>query len=105
MSIIGRILEQKILAARLATNEPELVAIYGRRRVGKTYLVRTFCKGDIIFEFTGIHEATMKTQLENFSQALQLATQSPVALAIPANWLQAYRTTCEASIPEKALHK
>ena len=90
MSITGRILEQKILAARLATTEPELIAIYGRRRVGKTYLVRTFCKDVIIFEFTGIHEATMKTQLENFSQALQLAAKSPVALAIPANWLQAF---------------
>ncbi len=90
MSITGRITEQKILAARLATAEPELIAIYGRRRVGKTYLVRTFCKSSIAFEFTGIHEATMKTQLENFSQTLQLTTKSPVVLAIPANWLQAF---------------
>lgn len=90
MNITGRIAEQKILAAKLATTEPELIAIYGRRRVGKTYLVRTFLKDSIIFEFTGIHEARMKTQLENFSQALQLATKSPVALAIPANWLQAF---------------
>jgi AAA+ ATPase superfamily predicted ATPase len=90
MSITGRILEQKILAARLATTEPELIAIYGRRRVGKTYLVRTFLKDAIVFEFTGIHEATKRTQLENFSQALQLAAKSPVALAIPANWLQAF---------------
>jgi uncharacterized protein len=65
-------------------------AIYGRRRVGKTYLIRTFCKDVIRFEFTGIHEATMKTQLENFSQALQLAAKSAVTLAIPANWLQAF---------------
>lgn len=90
MSITGRIAEQKILAAKLATTEPELIAIYGRRRVGKTYLVRTFLKDSIIFEFTGIHEARMKTQLENFSQALRLATKSPIALAIPANWLQAF---------------
>ncbi|MBS1664932.1 MAG: ATP-binding protein [Bacteroidetes bacterium] len=90
MTIIGRRVEQKMLAARLATNEPELIAVYGRRRVGKTYLVRTFLKDTIVFEFTGIHEATMKIQLENFSQALQLATKSPVALAIPANWLQAF---------------
>jgi len=90
MTITGRAAEQKILAARLATTEAELIAIYGRRRVGKTYLVRTFLKDAIVFEFTGIHKATMKTQLENFSQALQLATKSPVALAIPVNWLQAF---------------
>jgi uncharacterized protein len=75
MNITGRIAEQKILAARLATPEPELIAIYGRRRVGKTYLIRTFCKDALVFEFTGIHETTMKTQLENFSQALQVATK------------------------------
>src|SRR5580704_10875429 len=90
MSIIGRIPEQKILASKLATNEPELIAIYGRRRVGKTYLVRTFYKDSLVYEFTGIHEATMKIQLENFSQALQQAAKSPMALAIPANWLQAF---------------
>ncbi len=90
MSITGRIAEQKILTARLATPEPELIAIYGRRRVGKTYLIRTFCKAAIVFEFTGIHGATMKMQLENFSQTLQLFAKSAVALAIPANWLQAF---------------
>lgn len=90
MSITGRVAEQKILALRLATMEPELIAIYGRRRVGKTYLVRTFVKEEMVFEFAGIHGATMKTQLENFSHALQLATKSDIALAIPANWLQAF---------------
>jgi uncharacterized protein len=90
MNITGRHTEQKIIAARLATNDAELIAIYGRRRVGKTYLVRTFCKNSMVFEFTGIHEATMKTQLENFSQALQLAVKSPVPAAIPNNWLQAF---------------
>lgn len=90
MTITGRFEEQQILAHRLATNEPELIAIYGRRRVGKTYLVRTFCKDSMVFELTGIHEATMKTQLENFSQALQLATQNVLPPAIPATWLQAF---------------
>ena len=75
MKIVGRIAEQKILADRLASSESELIAIYGRRRVGKTYLVRTFCKEEMVFEFTGIHGATMKTQLENFSRALQLAAK------------------------------
>src|ERR1700760_2310007 len=90
LNIIGRIAEQKILAAKLATSEAELIAIYGRRRVGKTYLVRNFYKNSIVFEFTGIHEASMKTQLQNFSQSLQQATKSIVALATPSNWLQAF---------------
>jgi hypothetical protein len=90
MNIIGRHAEQKILAARLASSEPELIAIYGRRRVGKTYLVRTALKNNIVFEFTGIHNAKRQTQLENFSQALQFTTKSVMPIAIPANWLQAF---------------
>ena len=90
MNITGRVAEQQILSARLASAEPELIAIYGRRRVGKTYLVRTFCKKNIVFELTGIHQANMKTQLENFSQTLQLASKSSLALAAPVNWLQAF---------------
>lgn len=90
MEIIGRIEEQQILAGRLASTEAELITVYGRRRVGKTYLVRTYCKKHIVFEFTGIHGAAMKTQLENFSQALQLATRSIAALTTPQSWFQAF---------------
>jgi len=90
MNLTGRIEEQKILAARLASADAELITVYGRRRVGKTYLVRTFCKDSIIFELTGIHEADMKTQLENFSQSLQRAMKSAVPLAVPGTWLQAF---------------
>jgi uncharacterized protein len=89
-NIIGRLEEQKILQAKLMTRESELIAIYGRRRVGKTYLVRTFYQNQIVFEFTGIHEASTKDQLENFSIALQSAIKSSVPLAIPESWLQAF---------------
>jgi hypothetical protein len=90
VGVTGRIPEQAILVSRLASPESELIAIYGRRRVGKTFLVRTFCKNSIVFEFTGIHEASMKVQLENFSQALRQATKSVVALRVPLSWLEAF---------------
>jgi AAA+ ATPase superfamily predicted ATPase len=89
-TIIGRLEEQRLLQARLKTSESELIAVYGRRRVGKTYLIRAFYKNVLAFELTGIHEAGTKTQLENFSLALQAATKSTVPLAIPASWLQAF---------------
>ncbi len=54
-AIIGRIAEQEILARKLATGNPELIAIYGRRRVGKTYLIRAYLKDNIAFEMAGIH--------------------------------------------------
>ncbi len=40
--LIGRVPEQAVLQQTLDSDEPELVAVYGRRRVGKTFLVREF---------------------------------------------------------------
>ncbi|MBC7874324.1 MAG: AAA family ATPase, partial [Ferruginibacter sp.] len=72
------------------SREAELIAIYGRRRVGKTYLVRAICKDSMVFEFTGIHEAGLKDQLQNFIMALQKTTKSRLPMATPGNWLQAF---------------
>lgn len=88
--IVGRAAEQKILTEKLKSKKPELIAIYGRRRVGKTYLIRTFCKKELMFEMSGIHEASLKDQLKNFSLALGHATRSPAPLAIPPDWIQAF---------------
>jgi len=90
MQIIGRKDEKEILDAKIASGEPELIAVIGRRRVGKTYLIRTHCKDLIRFEFTGMHEASMRLQLENFSLAVQSASKSNMKLAVPENWLQAF---------------
>jgi len=89
-NIIGRLEEKKILQARLETPEAELIAVYGRRRVGKTYLVHAFYNKHIVFEFTGIHDANTEEQLTNFRDTLQLATKSLIPLAIPESWLQAF---------------
>jgi AAA+ ATPase superfamily predicted ATPase len=43
-----------MLNQKLASGNPELIAVYGRRRVGKTYLIRTSLKNSIVFEMTGI---------------------------------------------------
>ncbi|WP_315823979.1 hypothetical protein [Paraflavitalea speifideaquila] len=58
--IVGRKEEQKILQSRLNTPEAELIALYGRRRVGKTYLIRTYYKEFIAFEFTGAQKPVTK---------------------------------------------
>jgi AAA+ ATPase superfamily predicted ATPase len=88
--IIGRDAEKKILKDMLATGEAELIAILGRRRIGKTFLVRKFYEKNLVFEYTGIHEAGLGEQLFNFSLALQQAIQSPIPPATPSNWIQAF---------------
>jgi AAA+ ATPase superfamily predicted ATPase len=88
--VIGRIGEKKILDQKLATNDPELIAIFGRRRVGKTYLVRTYLKDRIVFELTGIHRASLTDQLKNFSLALGRSLKSTTPIATAPSWLQAF---------------
>src|SRR5882757_8813113 len=88
--VIGRIEEKTILDHKLATASPELIAIYGRRRVGKTYLVRTYLKDRIIFELTGIHGANLEDQLKNFSLALGRALKSTTPIATAPSWLEAF---------------
>src|SRR5690606_33068246 len=88
--LVGRETEQDILKKVLASKNAELVAVYGRRRVGKTFLIRQYCKESLVFEFTGVHNASLKDQLQNFTQTLQRVLQSPVPMAPPDNWLQAF---------------
>lgn len=88
--IIGRDTEKKILKEMLSSKEAELVAVLGRRRVGKTFLIRNYYQKHLVFECTGIHEAGLPEQLFNFSRSLQQAMQSVLPLATPDNWVQAF---------------
>jgi len=65
MKIVGRKEEQTILREALASSEPEMVAILGRRRVGKTFLVQSVFSDQIDFEITGAQHATREEQLIN----------------------------------------
>jgi AAA+ ATPase superfamily predicted ATPase len=88
--IIGREKEKKILSRILALQEPEFLAIYGRRRVGKTFLIRNFFKNErIYFEVTGQYKTSYKQQLENFHNALLKTFQSTRPIPKPASWKEA----------------
>jgi len=66
MQLAGRKKEIKILNHLLEKDHSEFVAVYGRRRVGKTYLIRQVYKNDIVFECAGLHQKEFRQQLENF---------------------------------------
>ncbi|MEN0006446.1 MAG: ATP-binding protein [Bacteroidota bacterium] len=89
MRLIGRKKEQGILAEALASDEPEMLAVIGRRRVGKTFLIRSFFGDQIDMEFTGVQNASRQEQLASFHFLLsQYSDQGPVDL--PKNWLEAF---------------
>ncbi|HHG84494.1 MAG TPA: ATP-binding protein, partial [Bacteroidetes bacterium] len=85
--IIGRTGERSLLKMALNTDKSELIAVYGRRRVGKTYLIRETYKGRIKFELTGLHNGTLKDQLANFHQRL---SEKGHKFKRPSSWLEAF---------------
>jgi predicted AAA+ superfamily ATPase len=88
MRLIGREEERRKLLELAASDSPEFVVVYGRRRVGKTFLVRETFNGTFDFAYTGIANVTTKEQLGGFHQALQeYATDDP---AQPKTWFEAF---------------
>jgi len=67
-TITGRATEQAILQEALSSGNAELIALYGRRRVGKTHLAREFLTQNcqLYFSVTGEKDASKAIQLENF---------------------------------------
>ena len=88
--IIGREIEKNLLSEVLATNEAELVAVYGRRRVGKTFLIREFFQSQLVFEFSGKHNAGLQEQLQNFSLKIDEYTHVQFPSLAPQNWQEAF---------------
>ena len=86
MNFIGRDRDRQILREALDSAEPELVAITGRRRVGKTFLVTEETRDCLTFSMTGVKGASLREQLVNFSNGVQ-ALVEPVQStdASPAN--------------------
>lgn len=87
--MIGRKTEQALLKKALESSESEFVMIYGRRRVGKTYLVREFFHNDFVFSCTGIAKGTRQEQLINFYSELSRKILQKT-LPLPANWMEAF---------------
>ena len=58
--MFGREEEKRVLLSLLESDKSEFVAVYGRRRVGKTYLVRETFNYNFAFQHTGLQEATIR---------------------------------------------
>ena len=95
-NIIGREQEIEKLENYISSRKSEFIAIYGRRRVGKTFLVKELFENRFAFRVTGKDNVTTKEQLTSFSFALndQLGIETDVT-----NWPEAFR------LLQKALEK
>ena len=89
MPIIGRKEEQRELLRLMASEQPEFIMVYGRRRVGKTYLVRETFKDNLVFYMTGLNNVELSDQLVNFRAALATASGN-VDIPAPQTWFDAF---------------
>ncbi len=86
--IIGRESEIASLRGLMKAEESQFVAVYGRRRVGKTFLIREAFHYNFVFQHTGTYGVTRKQQLSDFRESLYNAGMSKCAM--PKTWSDAF---------------
>ena len=103
--LIGREVEKKLLQDAMDSGAPELIALFGRRRVGKTFLIRQYLQKQLIFGFVGTREAKLAHQLENFKKALGKAVGNDKLYQTPDNWSDAFDQLSHYLVPKLATGK
>jgi len=86
--IIGRETEIRLLDELYASGKPELVAVYGRRRVGKTFLIKSLFMDKFDFFVTGKFKGSKKDELEVFNDKLREYSGFPYPR--PVDWKDAF---------------
>lgn len=92
--MIGRTAEKKQLQALLNAQEPQFIAVFGRRRVGKTFLIRESFDYRFTFQHTGLSTVSIKksakkqAQLDEFARSLSAAGYPPQRRL--SSWFEAF---------------
>lgn len=92
--VIGREKEIEELKRRCSSGRPEFIAVYGRRRVGKTFLINETLGDNMTFHHTGLspydrkRKVTLKDQLQNFY--FSLIRHGMEGVAQPKSWMEAF---------------
>ena len=90
MQLLGRKKEQAALENYYHSKKPEFIAVYGRHRVGKTFLMKEFFHNDFAFYLTGKANSTLKGQLLEFDEAV--AEYSTKHYKPSRSWRDAFKT-------------
>lgn len=89
MNFIARKKERQQLDRLLQSKSAEFFAIYGRRRVGKTFLIREHFKKEICFELTGLQQGKLNVQLAYFQEEWERRTRADQTVA--PSWSEAFK--------------
>ena len=85
---IGRNREIERLKQCMDSNHAQLIVVYGRRRVGKTFLIESFFQKNFAFNFTGAYQQPKSVQLMNFADEIRF--QTGMNIKTPENWREAF---------------
>jgi len=99
--IIGREEEKRQLTYYYESDNSEFLVVYGRRRVGKTYLIREFFAQKFCLYLTGLANAGTEKQLLNFQLSINEQTNSD--FLCEKSWLLAFEQL--KSVIQQSLHK
>lgn len=96
--IVARAAELRILKSMYQSKDSEFLAIYGRRRVGKTVLIHTFCNAQkgVYFSVSGAQNSPSREQLSNFMERLGEVFYNGAKLQAADNWREAFRALTHA---------
>ena len=102
--IIGRSAECERLEKCLRADQAQLIIVYGRRRVGKTFLINQFFGGRFDFKLTGAYAQPREIQLRYFSA--ELSRQTGEKRPTPKDWIEAFQLLREylSSLPTEEKH-
>ena len=92
--LIGRKKEIQTLKKISKSSKAEFIVLYGRRRIGKTFLIREFFTNQncLFFQSTGLQNGTLKKQLRNFADAMSEIFTHGVQIKTPTSWDDCFRT-------------
>lgn len=96
--IVGRTKEQSILKQFLKTGKAEFLALYGRRRVGKTYLIKNFFDNEscVFFYCSGLKDGKLIEQLEEFAKQIGNTFYDGAAIIARKKWKDAFEDLSKA---------
>ncbi|SHK30412.1 hypothetical protein SAMN05720764_101112 [Fibrobacter sp. UWH5] len=87
--MVGREKEIKLLEEAYSSGKSELAVVYGRRRIGKTFLIQSVFRERFSFSYTGAHNKSQAEQLQNFAECLKEYSKSTFAPTLK-NWNEAF---------------
>jgi AAA+ ATPase superfamily predicted ATPase len=96
--IIGRLREQELLRDLVESKKSEFIAVYGRRRVGKTYLIKNLMSSFpcVFFHVTGLQKGSSKEQLKEFAKQIGKTFYQSPSLVPQKQWVDAFEDLTEA---------